>query len=291
MGFVESFKKGWTFMKAAFRMAGENRKLLAPSVYCVVATIVYFVAWLAALIAIDPQWSDTTWTIVGGIATFGSCMIFYFCCGMTVNMIDVHLKGGKPSVGDGARDAGKNIVAIIFLALVSTVIEMAAKAARKNTSIVGKILAGIVEAIWTVVSFLLLPAIIIEDAPFGQAMRRVRDLHKRNLLLVGIGEVGVRAVTFVIGLVWYALIIGVIYGAFHTMSVRPALVVTFLVGGTMFALFAAFNIYLRMAYYTCLYLWAVEVEQAGGQHVPAPGPLGAALGHDIGHVVGQPLAL
>jgi hypothetical protein len=31
------------------------------------------------------------------------------------------------------------------------------------------IIAGIVEAIWTVVSFLLLPAIIIEDMSFGDA--------------------------------------------------------------------------------------------------------------------------
>ena len=199
MGFIESFKKGWRFMKAAFRMAGENRKLLAPSVYMVLVTILYFVGWLAALLSMNPQWSDTTWTIVGGIATLGSFIIFYFFCGMTVNMIDVHLKGGKPSLGEGARDATKNILAIIFLALVSTIIEMFAKAARQNNSIVGRILAGIVEAIWTVLSFLLLPAIIIEDASFLTAMRRVRDLHKRNLLLIGISEVGVRAVTFIIG--------------------------------------------------------------------------------------------
>ena len=29
MGFVDSFKKGWSFMKAAFAMAREDRKLLA----------------------------------------------------------------------------------------------------------------------------------------------------------------------------------------------------------------------------------------------------------------------
>lgn len=289
MGFIESFKKGWAFMVAAFRMAGENRKLLAPSVYLVLATIVYFVGWLVALLAMKPQWSDTTWSIVGGIATLGSFIIFYFFCGMTVNMIDVHLKGGKPSLGEGARDATKNIVAIIFLALVSTIIEMFAKAARRNDSLVGKIIAGIVEAIWTVVSFLLLPAIIIEDASFGQAMKRVRDLHKRNLLLIGIGEVGVRAVTFIIGLVWFAVTFAIIWvGA--KLGGTPGLVVIFVGGGTLFALFSAFNVYLRMAYYTCLYLWAADVEKAGGQRVPAPGPLGKALGHDVGVAIGQPLA-
>ena len=127
-------------------------------------------------------------------------------------------------------------------------------------------------------AFLLLPAIIIEDASFGQAMRRCRDLHKGNLLLIGVGEVGIRAVTMLIGFVAMIVIVGVIYMAATVLSGVAAQVVALLVGGTLFALFAAFNIYLRMAYYTCLYLWAVEVEKAGAG-ARAPGPLGEALGH------------
>lgn len=278
MGFIESWKKGWSFIKAAFAMARENKKLLAPSVYQVLVSIVYWVGWIAALVAMDPQWSDGTWAVVGAIATFGSFLVFYFFCGMTVNMVDVHLKGGTPSVGEGARDAAKNFVAIVFLALVSTIIELFARAARDNDSIVGKIIAGIVEAIWTTLSFLLLPAIIIEDAGFGSAMKRVRELHKGNLLLIGIGEVGVRGVTALIGFVWMLLIVGVVYGAFTAFSGTTALVIVLLVGGTMLSLYVAFATYLRMAYYTCMYLWAAEVEKQG-QAAPAPLPLAIALGH------------
>src|SRR3990167_351042 len=121
MGFIESWKKGWSFMKAAFRMAGENKRLLLPSLYQVLLSIGYIVAWVAAIIAIQPQWSDGTWAVVGTIATFGSFLIFYFFCGVTVNMVDVHLKGGTPKVADGVKDAGKNFIAIMFLAIVSTI--------------------------------------------------------------------------------------------------------------------------------------------------------------------------
>jgi hypothetical protein len=278
MGFIESWKKGWSFIKAAFAMARENRKLLAPSVYQVLVSIVYWVAWIAALVAMDPTWSDATWTVVGVIATFGSFLIFYFFCGMTVNMIDVHLKGGTPSVGEGARDSSKNFIAIVFLALVSTIIEMFARAARDNDSIIGKIIAGIVEAIWTTLAFLLLPAIIIEDAGFGAAMKRVRALHKGNMLVIGIGEVGVRGVTALISFLWVLLMVGVIYGVASVFSGMTAVVLAILLGGTMLSLLVAFTTYLRMAYYTCLYLWAVGVEKEG-QSAPAPLPLAIALGH------------
>lgn len=277
MGFMDSFKKGWSFMTAAFAMARQNKKLLAPSLYQVLVSVVYFVGWVAALLAIRPQWSDGVWAVVGAIATFGSFLIFYFFCGVTVNMIDVHLKGGTPSLGDGARDAGKNFLAITFLALVSSVIETFARAARNEESIVGKIVASIVQTIWTTLSFLLLPAIIIEDAGFGQAMRRVRALHKGNMLLVGIGEVGVRAVTGLVGVVAFLVIFGVIYVAATTLPATAALIVAFGVGGTLFALYAAFSTYVRMAYYTCLYLWAADVERQGAQ-APAPLPLAIALG-------------
>jgi hypothetical protein len=265
-------------MKAAFAMAGQNKKLLAPSLYLVLFTVLYYVAWIAALVAIDPQWSNGQWSAVGGLATFGSFLIFYFFCGMTVNMIDVHLKGGTPSIVDGIKDAGKNSVAIMFLAMISTIINMISNAARDNKSIVGSIIASIIEAIWTTLSFLLLPAIIIEDASFPQAMRRVRALHKGHMLLVGIGEVGVRLVTNLIGFLWFAAIFAVVYVSFTVFTGTLALVLAFVVGGTLFALWAAFNTYLRMAYYTCLYLYAVEVEKQG-QSAPAPLPLAIALGH------------
>lgn len=277
MGFIESWKKGWSFMKAAFRMAGENKRLLLPSLYQVLISIVYFVAWVATLVAIDPEWSNGTWIAVGAIATFGSFLIFYFFCGVTVNMVDVHLKGGTPRVKDGMADAGKNIVAILWLSLISTIVDMFARAARENDSIVGKIIGAIIEGIWTTLSFLLLPAIIIEDAGFRQAMRRVRELHKGNMMLIGIGEVGVRAITGLVGLLWFLLAFGVMYVGIATIGGTPGLVIAILGGGTLIALFVAFATYVRMAYYTCLYLWAADVAEKG-EEAPAPLPLAIALG-------------
>jgi len=276
MGFFDSLSKGWTFTKEAFVMAKHGR-LLLPSIYQVLFSIAYFVLVVITLVAIDPHWSDGMWALVSGIIMFGSFLIFYFFCGVTVNMIDVHLKGGTPSFRDGVADAKKNFVAIVFLALISAVIESFARFARNENSIVGRILAGIVESIWTTLSFLLLPTIIIEDAGFKQAMGRVRDLHKGHLMLIAVGDVGVRAITFLIGLIWFGLIFALVFMSFTTFSTTTALIITLGVGGTMFAIFVAFSTFVRMAYYTCLYLYAAEVAKHGAE-APAPLPLAIALG-------------
>lgn len=279
MGFFDSLGKGWEFLKAAFRMAGENKRLLAPSLYAVLIQIVYWVAWVMALVAASPHWSNGTWALVCFLSILGSFTIFYFFCGVTVNMIDVHLRGGRPSMVEGIKDSGKNFVAIFFLSIVSTIVDMFVSAIRDEDSIVGKIIAGIVEAIWTTLTCLLLPCIIIEDAGFGQAMKRVRALHKGHLMLIGVGEVGVRGITNLIGFVWFGLIYVIeAYVIAPMFTGWTAFTVGVTVGGTMFSLFVAFSTYLRMAYYTCLYQWASAVEKEG-QNAPAPLPLAIALGH------------
>ena len=279
MGFGSSLSAGWRFMKEAFAMAREDRSLLKPSVYLVMTTVVYFVVWVGIVLAAEVDFESSGGAVIGASITFGSFLIFYFFCGMTVNMVDVHLEGGEPSVGEAFRDARQNFLAICTLALVSTIVELIAKSVRnrRGGGIVGSIIAGIIESVWTMLSFLLLPAIIIEDISLGAALRRTKELHKGNLLLVGIGEVGVRFVTGLISFVVTLIICLVVYFALAVVGGTGGVVIAFVAGGTMLALLAAFNTFIRMAYYTCLYLWAVDVEKQGPA-ARAPLPLARALG-------------
>ncbi|MBT8491559.1 MAG: hypothetical protein KJO07_00755, partial [Deltaproteobacteria bacterium] len=256
MGFFDSISKGWEFMKQALAMARDDRSLLKPSVYQVLLSIVYWVIWVGVFIGADIDPESSTGAILGAVSLFGSFLIFYFFCGVTVNMIDVHLRGGTPSVKDGIADARQNFGAICVLALISTFVELLAKAARRRgeggAAIVTSIIASIIETIWTVVAFLLLPAIIIEDCSLGDALKRVRALHKGNFLLVGLGEVGVRVVTNLFGFLVTLLIFGLGYVSFAVLGGTAGLVIGILSIGTVLSLFIAFATYLRMAYYTCL---------------------------------------
>ena len=280
MGFFASIGKGWEFIKQAMAMAKADRSLLKPSVYQVVISIVYWVIWIAIFVGLNVDPESGTAAVMGVFATFGSFLIFYFFCGVTVNMIDVHLRGGKPSIKEGIADARQNFLAISFLAVISTIVELVAKSVRNQgeggAAIVTSIIAGVIESIWTMVSFLLLPAIIIEDCSLGDALRRVRSLHKGNFLLVSIGEVGVRLVTGLLGLLVFLVLFALGYLSFGVLGGTAGTVIGILAIGTLLSLFVAFSTYLRMAYYTSLYLWAADVEKNGPQAV-APLPLARAL--------------
>jgi hypothetical protein len=265
-------------------MARQDRSLLKPSVYSVMVGIVYWVTWVFVFIAADVDFESGGGQLLGAAATFGSFLVFYFFMGMTVNMVDVHLKGGTPSLKDAFQDAKQNFIAIVFLALISTVVEMIAKAVRGSANdsdsvggaIALRLIAGIIESIWTMMAFLLLPAIIIEDASLGDSLRRVREISKGHYLQIGIGEVGVRFVTGLIGFFVTLLVIAVVLFSFGTVGGTFGTVLGIGVGGTILCLYAAFASYLRMAYYTCLYVWAADLKDKGPS-APAPIPLARVL--------------
>ena len=126
------------------------------------------------------------------------------------------------------------------------------------------------------VAFLLLPAIIIEDASLGDSLRRVRDISKGNFLQIAIGDVGVRMVTGLIGLLVFVVLYGVLHVSFGVMGGTFGTVLGIGIGGTILTLYFAFASYLRMAYYTCLYIWAADLLEKGPTS-PAPLPLARVL--------------
>jgi len=278
-GLFERLSTGLGFIKQALSLAVEERALVKPSIYLVLSSALYFILVVASILSSDVDLTGGRGMMVSGLATFGSFIIFYLFSGMTVSMIDTHFAGRTPDVGEAFAHARENLGAICSLALISTIVQAIASALRSDedsSGIVGAFVAAIIETVWTVVTFLMLPAIIIEGISLGDALRRVRTLHGNHLLLIGVGELGVGVVTNVVSFLVLILIAATIYGMLSIFSGTVGLILTFVVGGTMLSLLAAFVTFVRTAYYTCLYLWACEVE-AHGDDALAPLPLARVL--------------
>ena len=152
--------------------------------------------------------------------------------------------------------------------------------------------AGLLEVLWTEVSYLILPAMVIEDMNLADSAKRVAQIVKDNLLLVGISTIGVRAVTgllgFLLGVVGLILGFGIGYGVIAILGTTTIGLILGIGLGLMIFLFSTMvasviSSYTTTAYHTCLYLWArnVEIAQTAGEpiRITAPAPLAAVLGN------------
>lgn len=304
---MQSFSRGWSFLQEAWGMAFKDKDLIKPSIYAlIVGSIVSIIGAIPIIIAAvlfgdSGRVGQLILAIMGAVLVFVNFVISYVFSGMTVYLIYEYLTSGDGKMSTAWTIVRRDFLDLAALAAVSTAVNVLKNAAQRNRNRRGiggvaaaviSSAAGLLEVLWTEVSFLILPAMVIEDMSLVDAAKRVAQIVKDNLLLVGISTVGVRAVTgligFLLGLAGLVLGFGIGYGMIAILGTGTIGLILGVGLGLMIFLFSTMvasviSNYTTTAYHTCLYLWArnVEVAQTAGQpvRVTAPAPLAAVLGN------------
>lgn len=300
---MQSFSRGWSFLVQAWQMAFKDRDLLKPSIYALLVGFALSVLGLvpvvgAYLLLGDSSIGRGVTFLLGALMVFVNFLVTYVFSGMTAYLIYGYL-----SEGDGRMDKAWAIVKrdlfdLLTLAAASTAVNLLKSLAERNRRRRGGLTAGLASAatgllqtLWTEAAYLILPAMVIDDLNLKQSLERVWKITKENLLLIGISTVGVRAVTsligFALGVIGAAIGLVVGYGLIAVLGTGWVGLAFGIGSGVLiffvFVLVASLiSTYTGIAYHTCLYIWAREVEkvQAAGQpvRVAAPAPLAAVLG-------------
>jgi hypothetical protein len=299
---MQSFSRGWSFLQQAWQMAFKDKDLIKPSIYAlIVGTIVSVIGAIPIIIVAiflgdAGRFGQFVLAVMGVFLVFLNFVVSYVFSGMTVYLIYEYLTQGDGRMSTAWAIVRRDFFDLVTLAAVSTGVNVLKNAARRNRR--GGIAAGLIsaaagllEVLWTEAAFLILPAMVIEDMNLTNAAKRVAQIVKDNLLLVGVSTVGVRAVTGLIGVVLglggAMLGFGVGYGMIAVLGTGTlGLILGIGLGVLIFLLFTmvanVISTYTSTAYHTCLYLWArnVEVAQKAEQpiRVTAPAPLAAVLG-------------
>jgi len=301
---MQSFSRGWSFLKQAWQMAFKDKDLLKPSLYALIAGMIVSVIGIipiigAAFLFGDSRFGNIIMGLMGAIMIFVQFVVSYVFSAMTVYLIYGYLAEGDGRMDKAWAVVRRDFFDILMLAAASTAVNLIKNAANRNRgrgSIVSGIARGatnLLSALWTEASYLILPAMVIDDLNLKDGMGRILNITKQNLLLIGISTVGVRWVTgligFVLGFGGLVIAIAVGGGAAYLSGGNTAVsVIGIAFGALIFFTFvmiaSVISSYTSTAYHTCLYIWAREVEKAQvvGEpmqvRVAAPAPLAAVLG-------------
>ena len=216
-----------------------------------------------------------------------------FLEGVTTALVYSHLTEGAGSgkFSTACQAVLTSLPAIVILGMVTLIAKKLAgwMRDRRSTGVLGfgmNFLAGIVEVFWTLAGHLILPAIVIEGTSFWGALKRADKIAQGNLLTIGVGEVGVDAICRMVSWMVYMVGMAGFGGAWYLQSQQmaaisgPVIIISGLAWASLVVLVTAMSLYIRAAFYTCLYVWAIEaesVEETERAHVHAPAPLAAAL--------------
>ena len=213
---MNKIRRTWSLMSACWQILKEDKALLLfpfMSGICCLLLLASFAAPLYATNHWQPPGSDAA--PVQQVAYYGVLFLFYLCNYFVVIFFNagiiacatVRLGGGNATVGDGFRAAAARLPAIAGWAVMSATIGLILRLIEDRSKWVGQLVAGLLGVAWTVVSFMVIPVLVIENkGPFA-ALQESAGLVKKTWGKQVMGGFGFGLIFFLLALPALAVIL------------------------------------------------------------------------------------
>lgn len=155
-------------------------------------------------------------TTAGDILAYVLLFLFYFANYFVIIFFNsalvscaiIRFKGGNPTLMDGVRSSMSGIFYIMLWALVAATVGMILRAIESRSETVGRIIAGLLGTAWSILTYFVVPVLVVEHQTPWEAFKRSKDLMLKTW-----GEAF--ASTFSLGLLhMLALFVGAIPAVF-----------------------------------------------------------------------------
>src|SRR3954470_15420829 len=186
-----TFSNSWELVKASVRVLREDRELM---IFPVISTIGVFIVTLIFFVPLLLTGILSSATEGSSFSGFQNALVwvvlFLFYIVMytviiysnvaLVGAAMIRLRGGNPTVGDGFRIAGERTGAIISYAVISATVGIVLSLLRDQDNIIGRIFASIINVAWNVVTFLVIPVLVVENLGPIDAVKRSGTLLRKT---------------------------------------------------------------------------------------------------------------
>jgi hypothetical protein len=282
----ENIFKGFSFIKESFSLITKDADLIKPSIYSIFAAIFFTIISVIVLFLLQSVIPTGIFYALAFLVLLGDYYISYFFTGMTAYLVYDFFKDGDATMSEAWAATKKNALTLFYLSIISAIIYIISGVLRRQSRErggvgIGGMILGFIESVWTVATYFIIPAIVIEGRDIKGAVARATDIIKKNLLPIGVGEIAVGFVTGLISVIGFIVAIGVGFLIMSSIGSSAGVIAAILVAAVLIILIVALSMYITTAYHTCLFLWARDVEDAKlgtPGTVRPPAPIANAMG-------------
>jgi len=192
--------------KSSWRVLKADKELVLLPVLSLIATIIVAVSFLWPIVSSCTETLGSTSSCeIGGadyvilaVAYVTLAFITIFFNAALVHAANERMEGGDPTVGSAIRGAIGKIHRILPWAIVSATVSLILRSIEERAGIVGRVVIGIIGIAWSLVTFLVIPVLVIENVGVVDAVKRSGTLFKRTwgenmAAQVGFGLLGLLA--------------------------------------------------------------------------------------------------
>lgn len=161
------------------------------------------------------------------------------------------LQGGDPTLARALGAARERAGVILPWAIVSATVSLVLRAIEERVGFLGQIIVGLIGMAWSLVTFLVLPLVVLENVSVGKAIKRSASMFKKTWGENMIGQGGIGLVSFL------AILAGapVVVLLFIT-GLTPLIILAVVLGVAWIAAVTIVTSALGVVYQTALYRYA-----------------------------------
>ena len=220
---MERFRRSWQLAQASWAVLRADRELLLfplMSFIALVAIVITFAVPIGLTVGLSERQFDEN-SVVGIVLGFvfyvvAYTVMFFFNTAL-VGAAMIRLEGGDPTVSDGLRIASSRLPAIVGYAVIAATVGMILRTIAERTGFIGAIIIGFIGLAWSVLTFLVVPVLVVEKVGPVSAVKRSGELLRKTWGEQIIGGTGIGVVFTLIAL--FAIVAGTVLAvAFATFS-------------------------------------------------------------------------
>lgn len=266
----ERISRSWDLVKASYAVLRSDRELmifpLISTIGVIMVTITFFIPLFATGL-IDTIAEGDTMTSGQQVAGVVIAFLYYFVTYTVVIFANVALigaamirmGGGDPTIKDGIRIASDHASAILGYAAISATVGMILQAIRGDEdNVVGQILASLMSTAWSLITFLVIPVLIVENVGPIEAIKRSGSLLKKTWGEQIVGGFAMGMISFLVMLLALVVVGGPVFllvsATGSTALIALGIAVVVIVLATIGLFFSALNGIFQAA----LYKYATE---------------------------------
>lgn len=259
------FSNSWHLAKTSWKLLRQDPELLWLPVMSAVTVTVVGITGLIALSGSITETSDTSdyspaqLAALGILAALCTISSVFFQGALCSGAYD-RMSGGDPTVRSSLSHAFARLPSLVGWAIMSTVVSLLMSTIANRVGIIGRIVTRIIDMAWDVVTYLVVPAIVVSGYGPTQALKRsarlLKDTWGENL----ISQAGLSALMI-------AVMLPAIFIAIVSVIVLPAVFVPVAIAACVIAAAVALIVISALAAYykTALYVYSEgEETQVGG---------------------------
>lgn len=227
----ERFSRSWTLIKASASVLRQDKELLVFPLLLAIATLLVVATFMLPLFGMgvleqlghdSEQPLPVAAYLLGFLFYLAQYTVIFFFNTALVGAAMIRLRGGDPTVSDGLRIAMGKLPAIFGYALIAATVGMILRAVQERAGWLGRWVAGLLGAAWTVASFLVVPVLVSRDIGAIDAVKESASLLRKTW---GENVIGQGGIGLVFGLITFAVVlIGVALIVAATMSQSVVLI-------------------------------------------------------------------